>query len=436
MIYLLFFALCCMFIIAYQLNHKDILSPWVITIGMFLVSTGFAILNIEKWGFRLSSITVIVIITGVFAFGVGEMLITAMFEKHGELKTNKIKNAERVEIPIWILSVITIGMILGLMVMVKQTYEMSLLAGNPGGLAKMLEYARKMYIQPGYTIGKASIHISLLGKALSAIFLYFFMNNFCDKKARKKKDILYLVPVILYLGMAALGTGRTFMIEFLGMVLIFYLVIERKNHNWSSISLIKIVLLVSVALLAFFILFFLFGYITGKSQGAKLFDMVSVYTGMSIPSLDFWLNKAKDMSTVFGEETMYGVTSVLRKLNIIEYLGETVRHLEFVDFGDATGNVYTCLRRYLNDFGYGGMLIMQMAVGAFYSLLYNNIKRENHFAILLIFYGILMYPLVMQSIDELILSSYLSTSYVYLTVYILAFYFLLNKLAKRKLENK
>ena len=434
MIYLLFFALCCMFIIAYLINQKDILSPWVITIGMFLVSTVFAILNIETWDFQLSSITVIVILSGVFAFGVGELLVSAMFEKHGKAKSIvHTKKANRIEVQGWILAVIVIGMICGLLVMVKQTYDMSLQAGNPGGLATMLEYARKLYIQPGYTIGKASIHISLMGKALSAIFLYFFMNNvFYDKK---KRDILYLFPVVLYLGMAALGTGRTFMIEFLGMALIFGLIIERKKNNWVTISIVKVALIAVAALLIFFIFFFLFGFITGKSQGTKLFDMVSVYTGMSIPSLDVWLNKAKDIPTVFGEETMYGVTSVLRKLNIIQYLRETVRHLEFVDFGDATGNVYTCFRRYINDFGYVGMLLVQTAVGSFYSVFYNNIKRENGFGILLIFYGILMYPLLMQSIDELILSSYLSTSYVYLVIYILVFYFILIKGGKKKVGN-
>ena len=69
--------------------------------------------------------------------------------------------------------VIVLGMVAGLAVMIKQTYEISLLAGNTNGLASMLEYARKMYIIPGYTIGKASIHISLLGKAFSADFFIF-----------------------------------------------------------------------------------------------------------------------------------------------------------------------------------------------------------------------------------------------------------------------
>ena len=98
MIYLLFFALCCMFIIAYLINQKDILSPWVITIGMFLVSTVFAILNIETWDFQLSSITVIVILSGVFAFGVGELLVSAMFEKYSTYKKSKPHRSTRMDI--------------------------------------------------------------------------------------------------------------------------------------------------------------------------------------------------------------------------------------------------------------------------------------------------------------------------------------------------
>lgn len=429
MIYILFFGLCCMFVTAYLMNQKDILSPWVITIGMFLVSTFFAILNIDTWQFTLSPLTVFVILTGVFAFGVGEILISAAFEKHAVPKRKQNRGISRIEIPQTVVIVIVLGMVAGLAVMIKQTYEISLLAGNTNGLASMLEYARKMYIIPGYTIGKASIHISLLGKAFSAVFLYFFINNLHAGKNRR--DVLYLFPVVLYLCMAALGTGRTFMIEFLGMVIIFHFLIERKKNGWMTIHVWKIVLIAAAALGVFFILFFLFGFITGKSQGGKLLDMVSVYTGMSIPSLDYWLNKAKDLSTVFGEETLYGVTSVLRKLNLV-HLKETVRHLEFVDFGDASGNVYTCLRRYINDYGYVGMLFMQGAVGAFYSLFYNNIKKENGFGILLIFYGVLMYPLFMQSIDELILSSYLSTSYMYLAVYILVIYFVLMRVSKKK----
>ena len=99
MIYILFFGLCCMFVTAYLMNQKDILSPWVITIGMFLVSTFFAILNIDTWQFTLSPLTVFVILTGVFAFGVGEILISAAFEKHAVPKRKQNRGISRIEIP-------------------------------------------------------------------------------------------------------------------------------------------------------------------------------------------------------------------------------------------------------------------------------------------------------------------------------------------------
>ncbi|MFR7443727.1 MAG: hypothetical protein ACLUUO_09965 [Sellimonas intestinalis] len=57
------------------------------------------------------------------------------------------------------------------------------------------------------------------------------------------------------------------MIEFLGMVIIFHFLIERKKNGWKTIHVWKIVLIAAAALGVFFILFFLFGFITGKSQG-------------------------------------------------------------------------------------------------------------------------------------------------------------------------
>ena len=119
MIYILFFGLCCMFVTAYLMNQKDILSPWVITIGMFLVSTFFAILNIDTWQFTLSPLTVFVILTGVFAFGVGEILISAAFEKHAVPKRKQNRGISRIEIPQTIVIVIVLGMVAGLAVMIK-----------------------------------------------------------------------------------------------------------------------------------------------------------------------------------------------------------------------------------------------------------------------------------------------------------------------------
>ena len=100
MIYILFFGLCCMFVTAYLMNQKDILSPWVITIGMFLVSTFFAILNIDTWQFTLSPLTVFVILTGVFCIWRWEkILISAAFEKHAVPKRKQNREFQELKFP-------------------------------------------------------------------------------------------------------------------------------------------------------------------------------------------------------------------------------------------------------------------------------------------------------------------------------------------------
>ena len=132
-------------------------------------------------------------------------------KKHAVPKRKQNRGISRIEIPQTIVIVIVLGMVAGLAVMIKQTYEISLLAGNTNGLASMLEYARKMYIIPGYTIGKASIHISLLGKHFQRFF--YISLSIISMQGRTGGTFFIFFPVVLYLCMAALGTGRTFMIR-------------------------------------------------------------------------------------------------------------------------------------------------------------------------------------------------------------------------------
>ena len=40
--------------------------------------------------------------------------------------------------------------------------------------------------------------------------------------------------------------------------------------------------------------------------------------------------------------------------------------LEFISFNGVEGNVFTSLRRYINDFGYVGLYIVQFYLGVFY----------------------------------------------------------------------
>ncbi|MFR7443726.1 MAG: hypothetical protein ACLUUO_09960 [Sellimonas intestinalis] len=73
----------------------------------------------------------------------GEIVISAAFEKHAVPKRKQNRGISRIEIPQTIVIVIVLGMVAGLAVMIKQTYEISLLAEIQNDTTSMLEYAKK-----------------------------------------------------------------------------------------------------------------------------------------------------------------------------------------------------------------------------------------------------------------------------------------------------
>ena len=80
MIYILLIALIVMLAIAFICSKGDILSPWVITCGVFSFCTFVAMLNVNRWEFTLSPFTLLIVLGGVLAFGVGELTISYAFD--------------------------------------------------------------------------------------------------------------------------------------------------------------------------------------------------------------------------------------------------------------------------------------------------------------------------------------------------------------------
>lgn len=435
MIYILFFSLVAMAILAYVFERKDILSPWVITCIMYTISTFFAMVNINRWQFTLSSGTVLVILSGLVAFGLGTLLFSYLFHKESAsifrpkrlLASSEITYKE-IDIPYWLILAVCGMLILIFGYLFVKTYQFSVQEGNTQGLAQMMRYARNGFIQPGKGLGRLANHMVLINECLQLIFLFFFMHN-CILCRFRKKWLLYLCPVGIVVAAQILGTGRTFMIMLLSTILLFGFLMFNLRWGWNSKTTIRIIMLGCIALILFFAVFTLLGYLTGKSKVRGVWDTISLYTGLSIPSLDVYLSKPRVPSDVLGKETLYGLRTILKTLGFD--IASEVRHLEFSEFANGiSGNVYTNLRRYINDYGYAGMLVLQFIVGSAYSLFYNYLKSQKKVGFPLILYSMLFFPLVMQGIDELLLSSMVNTTTIYKIIYFVFFYSVIKWLSK------
>ena len=207
MIYILFIGLVFLFVFSYYIFKRNLLNPSVVLCSVFLISTFFLTLNYKEWGVNINEKTVLVIFLTIFSFMMGNLLI--YFNK--KLKKVKILKKEEVNIisTIGIRKTLIIDFLLliGLIFYIRNVYEISLLAGNPGGYENMLFYAREAKLK-FYDINRISINIFYFAKAVSYIHIYSFI-NFTLQKGLKIRKLYLLSPLVIYLVFLVFSTGRT-----------------------------------------------------------------------------------------------------------------------------------------------------------------------------------------------------------------------------------
>lgn len=421
--YVLLAALCLLLIIALIISRKDILSPFAISTIMFLISTGVAVVYMSKWQFSLSYLTVFIIISALLIFGAGEIfskkVCGCLFKKEPEIRL------DRVEIPTGLTIVIILLMCVFLFYSFRTIYALSVQGGNTEGYGAMLTYARRMTLQEGYSRNRGLNHILVFSKALSYVFGWAALHNFVYRRF-KKSDCLYVIPVALGFGIYAIGTvTRGFAIEWIAYYLMLYLLMCSKKNHWKNIKIWKIALVGGGALAVFLVLFIFLGMAANRFNLASIVDTIAFYTGLSIPSLDHYIANHIPVSQIVGSETLYGVYAVLNKLGMSDVSMNMA--LEFISFNGVEGNVFTSLRRYINDFGYVGLYIVQFYLGVFYGFFYNFVKKQSSEGPMIV-YAIFAYPLVIQAIEEKFFSAYVAVGTVNLFIYMIISYVVVLKI--------
>lgn len=415
MVYILAFILLIMLIVVLYINKWDIISPWVISVAMFFLSVSVAALNVKNWEFDVTFKCMAVIIGALLAFGLGEKTVERFFQKY-PISADKKTYIWDIEIPVWITCVISIFMLLGFVIVFKRAYELSLEAGNPGGFRHMLGYVRSVMITPGNHMGRLCNHIIILSQSIAYVYLWVGINNILAHKI-KMRHAVQIMPIILYLGMAATGAGRNFLIQMFAYVLIIFLFLSHGGKGWTVRDVVKVIIIAGSVIGLYLVLFLILGYLKGSGM-QKVSNTLSSYIGSSIANLNEFISRPREENIYIGKETLYGLYSVLRKFGV--NLPDNVYHLEY----SVVSNVYTALRRYISDYGYVGLAVIQVYIGMMYSAFYSIIKRRRN-GLAIILYGWIMHPLAIQAIEEVLMVRYVNTTSIYFIVYLLIIYYIL-----------
>jgi oligosaccharide repeat unit polymerase len=172
------------------------------------------------------------------------------------------------------------------------------------------------------------------------------------------------------------------------------------------------------------ILFLAIFVFVGSFRNDKMLKMpfiiISNYIGQSIPLLNDFILHPRPPDVYFGENTLFGIYSFLRKLGF-DYPFFYAPY-DFTVLGDLRGNVYTIIRRYLEDFGYFGLFFLMFSLGFFYSSLFFMVRKRKD--LLLLLYASIFFPIVEIVIEERFFMSVVSSGMVYNFVTISFFYYL------------
>ena len=406
MLFILLVILLIELFAAYITNKKQILAPYCVACLVFLGSTVFAIIGNLQWGYSIHSTTVIIITSSLLIFGIGSFW--------GQVFSSRIyNNKESVELLIptrgYVCFITFILLILSYLLyrdFLNAASSVQLVLGGFGGL---LRGARDTY-----TLGRASSSIltsltMYFSRGFSFVGIYLFAYITIEKNKEARHYWYLLLPSIPYLIDVILSTGRTLLTSFVVYVVsVFGIMIFRGNRvtEAQKRKFYRSIFKIAVAFVIAFILLQILRQGINVSDSSLLsigINIFTIYIGFSIPSFDSFLVSGVHNEGVFGANTLMELYSFLRGLGIDA--PSTKGAYSVFTYNGARGNLFTALRRYIEDYSLVGNFFIMLILGMISAYFFWYTFKRSDKPLLLILYSVYIYPVFELSIEERFLTS-------------------------------
>ena len=271
-------------------------------------------------------------------------------------------------------------------------------------------------------------------EAIALTFAFILVYNKVVTNNRRVNYVM-LVTIILFLVASILTSGRARMLSFFLYIASLWILLSIKKRKWKSNSNIRLVVRgISIVALAILV-FWLAGFLTEKSLHYKNFaDNFANYFSSGTFAFNEYVNnpsKFSDSSTFFGIHTLSGVYSFLRTLGFD--IPPSIVSLQFIKCGDYTTNIYTALRRYYQDFGVIGLVLIMFLVGYIYKRIIWSNKKDTSPLINIVLSSYFLFPLYYIAIEERIFMDVILMRSVYMVIYLtIIFHLMIDKPMKRR----
>lgn len=381
---------------------KDFLSPSFGVCAAFVFSIMCAAVNVQKWSFTLSDEAFFVILYSVNVYFIVELFIRNSRKKL--LETVPIMNRQ----PLIISKIVYILSILLMVLCGIKYYKDIIYITSKYGDFSTWNSAVKFYRDSGITgnisegVSSLSSNLYIFSIAAAYVYGYLFIYNLSITK-NKAKNMLYLVPIIIFCIETIITGGRLHIIRlFIGMVYLYIFLLYSNNvkKQISIKNILKIFLLMFILLYVFTSL----SSLVGRVYKGDIFYYITSYIGGSIPLLDLFLHDGVKHE-IWGYETFPSLLKMIGRFFNIDSLKSIYVNKEFRALnGYSLGNVYTALRAYISDFGLFGLTILVALHSFTYSIYYKTLTLKKIYTrnvdLGLLIYMFIAHAIYLFSIDD------------------------------------
>ncbi|MDY5912884.1 MAG: O-antigen polymerase [Inconstantimicrobium porci] len=420
LIYILFAFFVVMLGLSYVLFKKEIMQPAVIFMAVYVVSIGCVLPNIEKWGVSLYYKTFWILFLGGVEFLLISYIIHLLYkQKYKKDSSNLFGMNEEVSTNTY--QEIHVSSIFILLIIIYDIVFLVLLTKSVLNIASQFGYYSDFsqaltlfkYHASYANDAKLPDYINLMSKVTygcSYVFLYFYLKGVIYSNARGIKKILdkcyYLIPVMVLPIVEFVQSSRASIIYLILAGVTMAVVIWSKKNKWNKHVPIKVISSLGLVAIIGLVLFYYSASSIGRINKKNLVDYVTLYCGGSIECFNQYVQHPENNNIVWGQETFGQLIGTLDEAGITNYnVREKLGPFKFIYYkGEMVGNVYTAYRRWLNDFGISGIVVLQAIMCIIVNMLYNAIKysklSEINKGYLILVYGYISYTIYMHPIME------------------------------------
>lgn len=392
------------------LFKRGILSPTFIVSFVFFISSFYLLFYANRWDFELHINTLCVILLSISFVFFGEML--CHFRMKNSIKYNSftsvlIKNNFTI-----------IGFFISLITLLLYMWQITIITNT--SIFNAIEIVKDLKIQGLFEVNYFVQHLYTITQVISCIFIFDLINKFANT-GKIPKNLFQYLTICIYIINVLLTATRSNILELFIYATVLFLILSYRNKN-KFVSRKKVILIILIVAVLVLVFFYFAGSLTGKIDNYNsIFDNLANYIASPIYNLDYFFQNPNQFNSDagFGAYTLSGIYSFLRTLGF--HAPNSIVALEYIYVDYYPSNIYTPLRRYYQDFGILGLLLIMFMIGIIYSYFYRKSLKSNSplFIILVSFF---YYPLFFMSIEERLFMDVLMARSIYQIIYFVFFY--------------